>query len=37
MCGFSGIVNFKENVASKKNILISMNEALQKRGPDECG
>lgn len=37
MCGFSGIVNLKENVASKKNILISMNEALQKRGPDECG
>lgn len=37
MCGFSGIVNFKENVASKKNFLIPMNEALQKRGPDECG
>ena len=37
MCGFVGNVNLKENLDSKKNILISMNETLRKRGPDECG
>lgn len=37
MCGFVGILNLKENIDSKKNVLISMNEALKKRGPDECG
>ena len=37
MCGFVGIVNFKENIGSKKDVLISMNNTLQKRGPDECG
>ena len=37
MCGFVGIVNFNENLNSKKNILISMNDTLRKRGPDECG
>ena len=34
---FVGFVNLKENLASKKEILISMNESLQRRGPDECG
>lgn len=37
MCGFTGIVNLKEDLTSKRNFLIAMNEALQKRGPDECG
>ena len=37
MCGFVGVVNFKENLKSKKNVLLAMNEALKKRGPDECG
>lgn len=37
MCGFVGTVNLKENLSSKKDVLISMNETLQKRGPDECG
>ena len=37
MCGFVGVVNFKENLTSKKNVLLAMNEALKKRGPDECG
>ena len=37
MCGFVGTINLKENLSSKKDILISMNETLQKRGPDECG
>ena len=37
MCGFVGAVNLKEKLNSKKDILISMNEALKKRGPDECG
>ena len=37
MCGFVGIVNLKENLDSKKDYLISMNNTLGKRGPDECG
>ena len=37
MCGFVGIVNLKDNLNSKKDILISMNDTLKKRGPDECG
>ena len=37
MCGFVGCVNLKENLNSKKDVLISMNETLKKRGPDECG
>lgn len=37
MCGFVGGINLKENLNSKKDILISMNETLKKRGPDECG
>ena len=37
MCGFVGIVNLKNNLDSKKNSLISMNNTLKKRGPDECG
>ena len=37
MCGFVGVMNLKEDLISKKNILISMNDTLKKRGPDECG
>ena len=37
MCGFVGIVNLKDNLNSKKDSLISMNNTLRKRGPDECG
>lgn len=37
MCGFVGCVNLKENLNSNKNVLISMNETIKKRGPDECG
>ena len=37
MCGFVGIMNLKEDLNSKKNVLISMNDTLKKRGPDECG
>ena len=37
MCGFVGNINLKENLNSKKDVLISMNETLKKRGPDECG
>ena len=37
MCGFVGIVNLKDNLDSKKDSLISMNNTLRKRGPDECG
>ena len=37
MCGFVGIMNLKEDLNSKKNVLLSMNDTLKKRGPDECG
>ena len=37
MCGFVGVMNLKENLNSQKNVLISMNDTLKKRGPDECG
>lgn len=37
MCGFVGIMNLKRNLNSEKNVLISMNDTLKKRGPDECG
>ena len=37
MSGFVGCVNLKENLDSKKDDLISMNETLKKRGPDESG
>lgn len=37
MSGFVGCVNLKENLNSKKSNLISMNEALKRRGPDESG
>ena len=37
MCGFVSVMNLKEDLISKKNILISMNDTLKKRGPDECG
>ena len=37
MCGFAGIMNLKRNLNSEKNVLISMNDTLKKRGPDECG
>ncbi len=35
MCGFVGFVDFKNNVSSRKNILLNMNSSLSKRGPDE--
>ena len=37
MSGFVGVINFKEDLNSKKDILLSMNETLKRRGPDECG
>ena len=37
MCGFVGNVNLKENLVTKKDVLISMNNVLSKRGPDESG
>ena len=32
-----GFVDFKNDVSSKKNILLNMNSTLSKRGPDEDG
>lgn len=37
MCGFVGWINNKKNLLDKKEILISMNETLYKRGPDSTG
>ena len=37
MCGFAGIVNLKEKIIDKKQVIINMNQSISKRGPDECG
>ena len=37
MCGFVGVMNLQDELREKKDVLISMNDALMKRGPDECG
>lgn len=37
MCGFVGIADFKNNLSDMENIVINMNSALSKRGPDEDG
>lgn len=37
MCGFVGFTNFKNDISSMKNILLNMNCALSRRGPDEDG
>lgn len=37
MCGFAGVVNLKEKIIDKKQVIINMNQSLSKRGPDECG
>lgn len=37
MCGFTGFINFKNDISNKKHILEKMNNTLYKRGPDEQG
>lgn len=37
MCGFVGFIDFKKDISNMKNILLSMNSSLSKRGPDEDG
>lgn len=37
MCGIVGFVNLTKDVSNNKNIIIKMNEAIKKRGPDEDG
>ncbi len=37
MCGFVGFADFKNDISSKRNILLDMNSTLSKRGPDEDG
>lgn len=37
MCGFTGIVNFKENISNQFEIIGNMLDTLSKRGPDEDG
>lgn len=35
MCGFVGIVNYKNDLRKSENIIVDMNKTLAKRGPDE--
>ncbi len=37
MCGFTGWINYKNNILSKKNIIKEMTELLRYRGPDDTG
>lgn len=37
MCGIVGFANFQRDLSCEKDLLISMNESLKKRGPDEDG
>ncbi len=37
MCGFVGFIDFKNDISSKKDILLKMNSVLSRRGPDEDG
>ncbi len=37
MCGIVGFANFQRDLSVEKDLLISMNESLKKRGPDEDG
>jgi asparagine synthase (glutamine-hydrolysing) len=37
MCGFTGWINNKKKIDSKKDIIVKMNETLYKRGPDSTG
>lgn len=37
MSGFVGVVNLKHSLSNQKNIILAMNDTLEKRGPDECG
>ncbi len=37
MCGITGFVNLTKDISNQKNTIISMNEILKNRGPDEDG
>ncbi len=37
MCGICGMVSFKQDIRQKKSILLRMNKALERRGPDSGG
>ena len=37
MCGITGFVNYSKDISNSKNIIVGMNDSLQKRGPDEDG
>ena len=37
MCGIVGFVDYKKDISNYRNVLISMNNTLSKRGPDENG
>ena len=37
MCGFVGFVDYKHDTKNYKKILLQMNNAISKRGPDEDG
>ena len=37
MCGITGFIDYTKDVLINKNVLLAMNNALSKRGPDEDG
>ena len=37
MCGITGFINLTNDISKMKDTIISMNETLKKRGPDEDG
>lgn len=37
MCGFVGIVDYKNQLKNQKETILRMNQTLQNRGPDEEG
>lgn len=37
MCGITGFINLTKDISNEKNIVMSMNESIKKRGPDEDG
>lgn len=37
MCGITGWINTRANLANEKDTIIKMRDSLSRRGPDDCG
>lgn len=37
MCGIAGMIDFKRDLREQENLLLEMQSALRRRGPDESG